>query len=88
MSPRRTKPKPPASGTPAPSKAGTEKFPHELRAGDVVLDENDHAWELLGRPTKVVGAQDFVTTMRSVDRPADVREGRWRAHERVRVRRA
>ena len=88
MSPRRTKPKPPASGSPEPGKAGVEKFPHELRAGGVILDEHDDAWELLGRPTKVVGAQDLVTTMRRVDRPAETREARWRAHERVRVRRA
>ena len=89
MTPRRAKPKPPASEIPAsPGKAGAEKFPHELRAGDVILDEHYDAWELLGRPTNVVGAQDLVATMRRVDRPAETREGRWRAHERVRVRRA
>ena len=89
MTPRRTKSKPPANEIPTSSgKAGAKKFPHELRAGDVVLDEHDDAWELLGRPTKVVGAQDFVTTMQRVDMPAVVQEARWRADERVRVRRA
>jgi hypothetical protein len=88
MTRRRAQPKPLASGPPAPSKAGTEKFPHELRAGDVVIDEHGDEWELLGRPTKVVGAQDFVTTARRVDRLADMREERWRAHERVRMRRS
>jgi hypothetical protein len=42
----------------------------------------------MGRPAKSVGTQDFVTTIRRVDRPADIREERWRAHERVKVRRA
>jgi hypothetical protein len=88
MTPRRTKPKPPTSETPTSGKAGAEKFPHDLRAGDVVLDEHGDAWELLGRPTKVVGAQEFVTTMQRVDMPAVVQEARWRAHERVKVRRA
>ena len=87
MTPRRAKPKPPASGSPEPGKAGVEKFPHELRAGDVILDEAGLAWELVGRPTKVVGAQEFVTTMQRVDMPAVVQEARWRAHERVKVRR-
>jgi hypothetical protein len=65
-----------------------EVFPHQLRAGDVIVDEHAMEWELLGRSTKVVGSQDFTTTIRRVDRPADTREGRWRAPERVRVRRA
>jgi hypothetical protein len=85
MTPRRTKSKPPASEIPT---SPAKKFPPELRAGDVIVDEHDDAWELLGRPTKVVGAQDLVTTMRRVDRPAEIREGRWKAHQRVRVRRA
>jgi hypothetical protein len=85
---RRSKSKPTASNSPAPEAPSTGVFPHQLRAGDVVLDEHDDARELLGRPTKVVGAQDFVTTMRRVSSSADIREGRWKAHERVRVRRA
>lgn len=85
--PRRTKPKPPASGSRKPETAGAEVFPHQLRAGDVVLDEHDDAWKLLGRPIKVVGAQDFVTTMRRTD-PASRRPGRsMKARERIRVRR-
>jgi hypothetical protein len=60
---------------------------HELRAGDVIADEQGDEWELVGQPAKSVGTQDFVTTIRRVDRPADMREERWRAHERVKARR-
>jgi hypothetical protein len=91
MSPRparRTRRKPPPTTSPKPGKAGLEVFPHQLRAGDVIIDEHGDEWELMGRPAKSVGTQDFVTTIRRVDRPADMREERWRAHERVRVRRA
>jgi hypothetical protein len=86
VTPRRAKGKPQRAG-PEPGKAGSEVFPHQLRAGDVVLYEHGDGWELLGRPTKSVGTQDFVTTIRRVDRPADMREERWRAHERVKARR-
>ena len=64
----RAKGKPQRAG-PEPGKAGPEVFPHQLRAGDVVLYEHGDAWELLGRPTKSVGTQDFVTTTGRVDRP-------------------
>jgi hypothetical protein len=70
-----------------PATPGAEVFPHQLRAGDVVLDEHGDEWELVGQPAKSVGTQEFVTTMRHVDRPADMRDVRWRAHERVKVRR-
>jgi hypothetical protein len=83
---RRTKSKP-ATGSPKPPKAGPEVFPHQLRAGEVIKDEHGDEWELMGRPAKSVGTQDYATTVRHVDRPADMREERWRAHERVRGRR-
>jgi hypothetical protein len=73
---------------PPPSAAEPGVFSHQLRAGDVVIDEHGIAWELLGRPTKVVGSHDYVTTIRRVDRPVDTKEGRWPAHERVKVKRA
>ena len=50
----KSKPKPPASDAPTANKAGAEKFPHELRAGDVVIDEHGDELELLGRPAKSV----------------------------------
>jgi hypothetical protein len=83
---RRREPLPPASGSPKAEKSGAKVFPHELRAGDVITDEHGDEWKLVGQPSKSVGTQDFVTTVRRVDRPADIREARWRAHERVRVR--
>jgi hypothetical protein len=85
---RRSKPRPPTSGETKPEEAFPGLYPHELRAGDIVTDEHGDEWELMGRLAKSVGTQDFVTTIRHVDRPADMREERWRAHERVRVRRA
>jgi hypothetical protein len=75
-----------ASESRQPAKPGLKVFPHQLRVGDVVIDESGAAWALFGRPIKIVGTQDFVSAMRRVDRPADIREGRWKAHERVRVR--
>jgi hypothetical protein len=86
MAQRRRKPQPGASESPKPSDAGLEVYPHELRAGDRVTDEA-REWELLGHPSKVVGANDFTATMRCVASPPDTREGRWRAHERVQSRR-
>jgi hypothetical protein len=53
----------------------------------VITDEHDDEWELMGQPSKPVGTHDYVATIRRVKRPADVREERWRAHERVQVRR-
>jgi hypothetical protein len=81
---RRSKKQPSEASKPKEGVAGL--YPHELRAGDIITDENGDEWELVGQPVKVVGAQDFTTTIRRVDRPIDTREGRWRAHERVRVR--
>jgi hypothetical protein len=78
---------PAAAGSPKPAAGGADVFPHQLRAGDVVIDDHGDKWELIGRPAKSVGTQEFVTTVRRVDRPAESREARWRAHERVRVRR-
>jgi hypothetical protein len=37
---RRSKPQPPASGSPKAEKSGAEVFPHKLRAGDVITDEH------------------------------------------------
>jgi hypothetical protein len=36
-----------------------------------------YEWELMGKPSKSVGPQDYVAPVRRVDRPADIREGRW-----------
>jgi hypothetical protein len=97
---RRSKSRPPASAKPKPEERAPGLFPHQLRDGDVITDEHGIAWELLGRPAKRVGSRDYVTTLRRVDRAAtdqkgtaplfsmDTKEGRWVAHERVRVRRA
>jgi hypothetical protein len=86
--PRRRKASAPASDAPTRDGADAGVFPHQLRAGDVIVDEHGIAWELLGRPSKSVGTQDFVVRTRRIDRAADMREERWRAHERVKVRRA
>ena len=87
LTPRRSKPRPAATAASKSAKSGLDVFPHQLRAGDIITDEHGDEWELMGRPAKSVGTQDFVTTIRRVDRPADMREERWRAHERVKVRR-
>jgi hypothetical protein len=60
-------------------------IPPELRACDMITDEHRDEWELMGQPS--VGTQDYVATLRRINRPAETREERWRAHERVRVRR-
>jgi hypothetical protein len=59
-----------------------------VQSQDVVTDERGDEWELRGHPTKVVGAQDFFATVRRVDSPAETREARWRARERVRIKRS
>jgi hypothetical protein len=52
------------------------------------VDENGVEWMLTGHATKVVGAQDFTAAVRRVNRPMDTKKGRWRAHERLKVRRS
>jgi hypothetical protein len=87
--PRRPGRRQPAARGPSTfSKPGLEVYPHQLRAGDVIVDEAGAEWELLGRPTRVVSARELKATVPRVDRPADMREERWRAHERVMVKRA
>ena len=83
---RARKTRPPASAAPKAEEGLPGIDPHELRAGDVIADQHGDEWELTGQPIKSVGTQDYVATIRRVDRPADMREERWRAHERVRVR--
>jgi hypothetical protein len=70
-----------------PKKEGPELYPHELRPGDRFTDEQGVELELLSQPIKVVGVQEFTATARRSDRPAEIQEARWRAHERVKVRR-
>ena len=84
---RRSKTRPPASRVPKPEREGRELYPHELRPGDRFTDEQGVELELLSQPIKVVGVQEFTATARRPDRPAEIQEVRWRAHERVKVRR-
>jgi hypothetical protein len=69
-------------------KAAQGPYPYGLRAGDISTDEHGDEWELMGQPSKSIGTHDYVTTIRRVDSAAGMREERWRAHERVRVRRS
>jgi hypothetical protein len=79
-----------ASGS--PEEGVLHVYPPELRAGDIITDERGDQWELVSGATKAPGALEFVATMRRVDSPADspaeTREARWRAHERVKIRRS
>ena len=88
MTPRRTKGKAPTSESPKRlPKADQGVYPHQLRSGDVITDEQGVELELLSQPMKVVGVQEFTATPRRPDRPAEIHEARWRTHERVKVRR-
>ena len=84
-----TVPARPGSG---PEEGVLQVYPRELRAGDIVTDEGGDQWELMSGATKVAGALEFVATVRRIDSPADspaeTREARWRAHERVKIRRS
>ena len=77
----------PGSGSAKAEEGSLQVFPPELRAGDVITDERGDEWELPSGATKVAGTLDFVATVRRVDNPAETREARWRAHERVKIRR-
>ena len=81
MTPRRKAP----SAAPKLNKDGPRAYPHQLRAGDIITDEHGDAWELMGHPSKVVGAYDFTATVRRVDDPTETLPLRWKAHERVKV---
>jgi hypothetical protein len=79
-------------GSPKLEEGGLHVHPPDLRAGDVITDERGDEWELMSRATRVPGTLDFAATVRRADSPADspaeTREARWRAHERVMVRRS
>jgi hypothetical protein len=79
------------SGSPKLEEGGLHVHPSDLRAGDIITDERGDEWELMSRATRVAGTLDFAATVRRVDSPSDspaeTREARWRAHERVMVRR-
>jgi hypothetical protein len=87
-----TVPARPGSGSPLPEEGVLHVYPPELRAGDIVTDERGDQWQLMSGATRVTGALDFVAIVRRVDSPADspaeTREARWRAHERVKIRRS
>ena len=67
-------------------------YPPQLRAGDIITDERGDEWELTSGATRIAGTLDFSATVRRVDSPpdspAETREARWRAHERVKIRRS
>jgi len=87
-----TVPARPASGSPMPEEGVLHVYPPELRAGDIVADEHGDQWELVSGATRAPGALEFVAPVRRVDAPADgqaeTREARWRATERVKIRRS
>jgi hypothetical protein len=81
----------PESGSPKLEEDGLLVYPPELRAGDIFTDERGDEWALMSRATRSVGTLDFVATVQRVegqaDSPAETREARWRANERVKIRR-
>ena len=87
-----TVPARPGSGSALSEEGVLHVYPPELRAGDIVTDEHGDQWELTTGAAKVPGALEFVATVRRggtpTDSPAETREARWRAHERVKIRRS
>ena len=81
----------PGSGSAKAEEGALHVYPPQLRAGDIITDERGDEWELVGGATKVSGSLDFVATVRRVestaDSPVETREARWRAYERVKIRR-
>ena len=81
----------PGGGSPKPEEGVLHVYPPELRAGDIVTDERGDQWELMSGAAKVAGTLDSAATVRRVDSPedspAETREIRWRAYERVTIRR-
>jgi hypothetical protein len=79
--------KPPAP-TPDPSKPPEIRvLPMELQVGDRLAYETGD-WEVIGRPYTTNSGKDARVRVRRIGQP-DVTEIRiWRAHERVRVKRA
>ena len=83
-----TVPARPGSGLAKSEEGSLHVYPPQLRAGDIITDERGDEWELMSGATKVAGTLDFVATVRRVDSPAVTREARWRALERVKIRRS
>jgi len=87
-----TVPARPGSGLAKSEEGSLHVYPPQLRAGDIITDERSDEWELISGATKAVGSLDFIATVRRVDSagdsPAETREARWRAQERVKIRRS
>jgi hypothetical protein len=82
----------PARAKPAPNAPGADAapltvLPHQLRAGDRVLDEPGHDWEIIGHPSAYRQGKMVAVKMQKPGDPSTRREHHWPAHERVPVRR-
>jgi hypothetical protein len=62
-------------------------LPMELQIGDRLTDETGE-WEIIGRPYTTNAGKDARVRVRRVGQPNDTEIRIWRAHERVRVKRA
>ena len=83
-----TVPARPGSGSAKAEEGSLYVYAPRLRAGDIITDERGDEWELMSGAAKVVGTLDFAATVRRVDSPADTREVRWPAQERLKIRRS
>jgi hypothetical protein len=59
----------------------------ELQIGDRLTDETGE-WEVIGRPYTTAGGKDARVRVQRVGKPGGTEIRIWRAHERVRVKRA
>jgi hypothetical protein len=62
-------------------------FPHELRPGDRVLDDEPHEWEVVALPAAYRKGKILAVRMQKPGDPSVMRDERWPAHAPIAVRR-
>jgi hypothetical protein len=66
---------------------GIRVLPMQLQVGDRLTDETGD-WEVIGRPYTTAGGRDARVRVQRMGEPGGIEIRIWRAHERVRVKRA
>jgi hypothetical protein len=73
---------------PKPERVGTTRvLPMQLQMGDRLTDETGE-WEVVGRPYTTARGKDARVRVQRAGKPGGTEIRIWRAHERVRVKRA
>jgi hypothetical protein len=62
-------------------------FPHQLRPGDIVTDDQGHEWEVIGYPSVYNQGKSHQVRVQKPGDPSTKSINFWSAHQRVAVKR-